>query len=190
LLKLRHRLSKKSVLQLPAHTYTGVKDLAIYSLPQLKIYVNVLGAIFDHLSSAKQATQQQGIYLSKSVVGYVNHSLHVVAASYSALLNIFKQFDPVEARTSFVELTKMLRTSKDNVAKVIDNFHLAQKLKTDSSSILSHAGEVLSHPLEAGYTYVANSDIAAIKTAFDSLESAIQSIIESLAIHTENSRSM
>jgi len=187
--KLRTRVSKKSVLRLPIRTYSGLKSLATRnkdSLPHLADqYVKMLRSASSYILATKQATQQKGTELSTVSVDYIYLSLHRVSSSVSSLVSLVKKLDPIEARASVSELANMISTSKQNFSKVIDNVYSTQKLKEDSSAILLRAGEALSRPFEAGYTRVANSDIAAIKDAFNSLEAAVQGIIESFSIQAE-----
>lgn len=190
--KIRARVSKKSVLRLPFQTYSGLKELALRNtenlpLPHLvKQYANFLNSASSYILATKEATESslhKGAELSKVSADYVYNSLQGVVSSVNSLLAVVKRLDPIEARATVAELSSMIATSKQNVTHILDN--RTQKLKEDSSAILSRAGDVLSRPFEAGYTLVANSDIQAIKTAFNSLESAVQGIVESFSIQAE-----
>jgi len=186
--KLRARVSKESVLRLPGKTYNELYGLALRksnSLPQLTPYINLLKSASTYILATKQATQQKGHDLSKFSIDYVYQSLHRVSSSVNSLVGTLKKLDTKEARATVNELSSMIAASKDNVSKIIDNLHLAQKLKEDSSAILLRAGDALSRNVQDGYVRVANSDIAAIRNAFTSLESAVQSVVASFSIQAE-----
>jgi len=179
--KLKTRVSKKSVLRLPLQTYSGLHGLAVQNTNSLSVLLKSASA---SLLATKQA--KKGAELSKASVDYVYQSLHRVSSSVNSLAGVLKRLDAIEARATVAELSHMIASSKENVSKIIDNLHLAQKLKEDSSAILLRAGDALSRPLEAGYVLVANSDIAAIRNAFVSLESAVQGVVTSFSVQAEH----
>jgi len=179
--KLKNRVSKKSVLNIPAQTYNVACTAALRSAnDQYKNYSTLLQSASSYILSTKQVTIQKSSDIYTISIDHIYHLLNNVALSLNSIVSAMKKLDPVEAQATLNELVKMIASSKQNVSQIIDDLHLKQKLREDTSAILSKAGDIL-RPVEDGYARIANSDIAALRNTCASLESAVQAVVENLS---------
>jgi hypothetical protein len=111
--KMRTRISKESVLRLPAH---------------LKILANQHPSAYYILQ-----TKQKGVELSKSGIENVQKSLGNVTLSVTSLLNTLKHVNATEVRASAAELLAM---SKDGVSKFADKNQFSKRL-IHASAVIS-----------------------------------------------------
>jgi len=179
--KLTTRVSKDSLINLPAQTCYEVKDLVFRNaetIPQVQLCIGLLINASHKVKEVRESTQQaakhgfqKGSQLSKTSADHVYQSLQHLMTVMTSLVAGISKITVEDARIALSDVFTLIQESKEKIHKSNQSF------REDISIILQRTGELLSQQVAAGYNKVAQSDYASVRRAAGSLEQIINRLL-------------
>ncbi|GAM17102.1 hypothetical protein SAMD00019534_002770 [Acytostelium subglobosum LB1] len=176
---IRSRVNYESVKQIPKNTYNGISSMA--QVKPINVIIDLLESTSNKIRNMTMSDVKEEV--SKKTIEQLYVYLDSTAATIGSFALWVRRANPSDALNKIMELTEMIKASKEAVLQIADKDERIHKFKEDCSNIIQKASAILREQVDNGFVKIEEwkrSDYSVLRHTIYMIENAVQNILTTI----------